>query len=236
MGKLYGLGVGPGDLELITIKSIRILNEVDIIFCPIKKKGVHSFAYNIVKDHIKNSNAEVINLLFPMSYNTNTLNNCWKENGQAITELLKGDKKGAFVTLGDTTIYSTFMNVLPFIDESLVDTEIVPGVTSFSTIASEENIPLMSGNESLVVIPINKKNNTNFSKVIKDNDNIVLMKPSNKLDVLIRILREQGLENNFILISKVGTKDRKVIKDIKKLECSKIPYLSTMIIKKGGIK
>ena len=68
MGKLYGIGVGPGDPELLTLKAYKILNQADVIFCPEKKKGAGSFAFDIIKEHIKDSKAQIVNLEYPMHY------------------------------------------------------------------------------------------------------------------------------------------------------------------------
>ena len=65
MGKMYGIGVGPGDPELLTLKADRLLNEADVIFCPEKAKGAGSFAFDIIKEHLKHSKAEIVDLVLP---------------------------------------------------------------------------------------------------------------------------------------------------------------------------
>ena len=68
MGKLYGIGVGPGDPELLTLKAYRILKEADTIFCPEKEAGAGSFAFDIIKDLLKDTKARIVNLVYPMHY------------------------------------------------------------------------------------------------------------------------------------------------------------------------
>lgn len=109
MGKLYGIGVGPGDPELLTLKAYKILQKADVIFCPEKKKGAGSFAFGIIKEHIKDSKARIVDLEYPMHYHGDELKKMWQENGRIISEYLKGEKTGAFITLGDPSVYSTFM-------------------------------------------------------------------------------------------------------------------------------
>lgn len=236
IGKLYGVGVGPGDSELLTLKGKRIINEVDIIFCPEKKEGSGSFAYEIIKEHIENQNTVIVNLVYPMHYDEEELRKLWKHNGEIITESLKSGKTGAFITLGDPTIYSTFMYTLPFIDKELVAVEVVPGITSFSAIASQLKMPLVAWEENLTIAPVRKRSNDELERLIENSDNLVLMKPSNNPEQIIKMLRNKDLSNNFVLISKVGTGEEILIKDIEELERTKLPYLSTMIIKKGGIE
>lgn len=236
MAKLYGIGVGPGDPELLTLKAMRILSEVDIIFCPEKEEGSGSFALEIIEGHIKNLNAEIVNLVYPMHYDKDKLREVWQQNGEAITALLKGDKSAAFITIGDTTVYSTFMYTLPYIDKTLIDIELVPGITSFSVIASQLQIPLMAWEENLVVAPVRKKSSAELEAVIKNSDNIVLMKASNNPKQIIKMLKNEGLEKNFVFVAKAGTEEEEVIRDIDELEKTKLPYLSSMIIKKNGLE
>ncbi len=233
-GKLYGIGVGPGNSEYLTIKGKRIINEVDILLCPEKKEGAGSFAFEIIKEHIENDSLEIVNLVYPMHYNEDELETMWEKNGKIINEYLKQGKKLAFITLGDTTVYSTFMYTLPFVDKELMDLEIIPGITSFCAVASEIKNPLMVWEESLKIVPVRKNDKDQLTEAIKHNDNIVLMKPSNNPSEIIKMLRENELEDKFMLISKVGTDEEVLISDIKELENIKLPYLSTMIIKKGG--
>ncbi|MEA3424350.1 MAG: precorrin-2 C(20)-methyltransferase [Bacillota bacterium] len=234
MGKLFGIGVGPGDPELLTIKAKRIINEVDYLFCPVKREGAESFAFEIVSEHIENNQIKIVNLVFPMNYQEDELNRMWKKNGAIISEILSGNKTGAFITLGDPAVYSTFMYVLPYVDS--VDVEIVPGITSFCDVACKIKVSLMVAEESLAIVPVRKKNNEELGNAIVHNDNIVLMKPSNNPEEIIKMLKDKGLEKKFTLISKVGTNEENIIDDIETLEKNKIPYLSTMIIKKDGMK
>ena len=233
VGKLYGVGVGPGDSELLTLKAKRILNEVDVIFCPEKEAGSGSFAFEIIERHLENPDVEIVNLVYPMHYGKDELHKAWQHNGEAITERLKGNESGAFIVLGDTTVYSTFMYTLPYIDEKQVELELVPGITSFSAIASQLKIPLVAWEENLVIAPVRKKESAELEAVIKNNDNIVLMKVSNDPKQIIKMLKNEKLENSFFFVSKAGTEEEVVITSIDDLENTKLPYLSTLIIKKG---
>ena len=86
MGKLYGIGVGPGDPELLTLKAHRILGEADVIFCPEKKKGAGSFAYDIIKGLLKDAGVEIVNLVYPMHSHGDRLQEMWKENAAQIEQ------------------------------------------------------------------------------------------------------------------------------------------------------
>ena len=212
MGKLYGIGVGPGDPELLTLKAHRVLNEADVIFCPEKETGAGSFAFDIIKGLLENTEAKIVNLVYPMHYHGAQLREMWKQNAGCIAEHLSGERTGAFITLGDPAVYSTFMYTLPYIEAAGVEVEVVPGITSFCAAADSMKMPLVAWNEDLVV----------------------LMKPSTDPEALLRALEENHLEDRFVLITKTGTGEERLVTDFEDLKQYDIPYLSTVIIKKQG--
>lgn len=234
MKKLYGIGVGPGDPELLTMKAYRILQEADVIFCPEKEEGAGSFAFDIIKEVIKDTKAEIVNLVYPMHYHGTRLREMWKSNAQIIAKRLEGGETGAFITLGDPSVYSTFMYTLPYIEETGVSVEIVPGITSFCAVADSLKIPLASWNEDLVVAPVRKNSSGELGNILQEHDNIVLMKPSANQQALIQAIEENQMEDKFVLITKSGTGEERLVTDFEELKQYDIPYLSTMIIKKQG--
>lgn len=234
MKKLYGIGVGPGDPELLTLKAHRILNEADVIFCPEKKSGAGSFAFDIIKDLLENTKAKIVNLVYPMHYHGALLREMWEKNAACIAENLEGDRIGAFITLGDPSVYSTFMYTLPYIEAAGVEVEVVPGITSFCAVADRMKMPLVAWDEDLLVAPVRKNSSEDLGKVLREHDNVVLMKPSTDQQALLQALRENHLEDRFVLVTKSGTGEERLVTDFSDLEQYDIPYLSTVIIKKQG--
>ena len=234
MGKMYGIGVGPGDPELLTIKAHRILGEADVIFCPEKKEGAGSFAFDIIKGFITNPQTEIVNLVYPMHYQGDKLRALWEENARCIAGHLAGERTGAFITLGDPAVYSTFMYTLPYIEREGVEVEGVPGVPSFCAVAGGMKIPLAAWDEDLIVAPVRKNSRENLGTILKEHDNVVLMKPSADQEALIEALRDNHLEEQFVLVSKSGTGKERVVTDFAELMQYEIPYLSTVIVKKQG--
>lgn len=234
MGKLYGIGVGPGDPELLTLKARRILGQANVIFCPEKTKGAGSFAFDIIKGLLDNSKAEIVNLVYPMHYHGAGLQNIWEENAHCIAEHLKGDQMGAFITLGDPSVYSTFMYTLPYIERKGVAVEVVPGVPSFCAVAAVVKMPLVALDEELVVVPVHKNSGEDLTKILREHDNVVLMKPSSNRKALLSALRENHLEDCFVLVTKSGTGEERLVTDFAELEQYEIPYLSTVIVKRQG--
>lgn len=231
MGKLYGIGVGPGDPELLTLKAYKILQKADVIFCPEKKKGAGSFAFDIIKEHIKDSKARIVDLEYPMHYHGDELKKMWQENGRIISEYLKGEKTGAFITLGDPSVYSTFMYTLPYIEAFGTEIEVIPGIPSFCAAAAISRTPLTAWDEDLLVAPVRKNSPEDLTKLLKEHDNVVFMKPSSDKEALLTAIKESGRENSFVLVEKAGTKEQRLICDCNELKENDIPYLSLMILK-----
>lgn len=234
MGKLYGVGVGPGDPELLTVKAHRILSEADVVFCPEKEKGAGSFAYDIVKDILERRTACIVNLVYPMHDHGERLRGMWEENARCMAGYLDGERTGAFITLGDPAVFSTFMYTLPYLEQAGVEVEAVPGITSFCAVADSVKMPLASRDEELLVVPVGRNSGEDLVKIIRDHDNVVLMKPSANQEALLHAIRENHMEQNFVLVTKSGTGEERLITDFAELEQYEIPYLSTVIIKRQG--
>lgn len=136
-GKLFGLGVGPGDPELLTIKALRIIKESDVIAVPGNDiKG--SVAYQIVKGVYEElDNKNLIPVAMPMTKDPKVLEENHKKAADNVERYLKEGKQVAFLTLGDPTVYSTYLYVHKRILERGYEAEIVSGITSFCAVAAE---------------------------------------------------------------------------------------------------
>ncbi|MEG0379696.1 MAG: precorrin-2 C(20)-methyltransferase, partial [Eubacterium sp.] len=143
-GIFYGLGVGPGDPDLLTVKAYKILQAADVIITPTKKMGKPSIAYRIVESHITEG-TQVVEMSFPMlslSAERETLQKQWKENADEIEVLLKEGKNVVFLTLGDPMVFSTYSYVMEFLLERGVEVVTLSGVPSFCNLAAQINVPL----------------------------------------------------------------------------------------------
>ncbi len=232
-GKIFGIGVGPGDPEFLTLKAVRVLKEVDIVICPEAKKNVGSVAFNIAKEYLR-SDVELLYMTFPMVHCKDELSKAWTENAKKIKERIFEGKNVAFITLGDPTVYSTYMYMVPYLLEESIDIETIPGITSFTAVASSLNMPLTTGNETLGIVPL-MKGCEDAKKALEQFDNCVIMKASHDNQLLGEIMESMDLHDKFVLISKCGTEEENIIDDIEKLKSEKVPYLSTMIVKKRGV-
>src|SRR4030067_1997224 len=132
IGKLYGIGVGPGDPELLTLKAVRVLGEADVVAIPKSKEESDSIALSIVKGAVDLSKKETVELVFPMTKDKEVLRKAREEAAVAIADRLKAGKNVACITLGDPMFYSTFSYLIPLVKERLpeVHIEIIPGISS----------------------------------------------------------------------------------------------------------
>ena len=229
-GKFYGIGVGVGDPENITVKATKKLHEVDVIVLPEAKSGEGSTAFNIVKEYVK-PDVEQLFLEFPMIKDVEARKVFRKNNADKISEELEKGKKVAFLTIGDPMTYSTYTYVLEHIADD-VEVETIAGITSFNSIAARLNVPLMIGDEDLKVVSVNRK--TDIYKEIENNDNLVLMKISRNFEKIKKAIIETGNKENTVIVSDCGKDNEVVYWDIESVE--EVPYFSTMILKKKGVK
>ena len=229
-GKFYGIGVGVGDPENITVKATKKLHEVDVIVLPEAKSGEGSTAFNIVKEYVK-AGVEQMFLEFPMIKDVEARKVFRKNNADKISAELEKGKNVAFLTIGDPMTYSTYTYVLEHIADD-VEVETVAGITSFNSIAARLNVPLMIGDEDLKVVSVNRK--TDIYKEIENNDNLVLMKISRNFEKIKKAIIETGNKENAVIVSDCGKDNEVVYWDIESVE--EVPYFSTMILKKKGVK
>src|SRR5579885_522787 len=112
MPDLICVGCGPGDPELLTVKAVKAIQNADVIMCPTSKEGKDSIAYSIVSSLVDPSKKpEVVNLVFPMVKDKDILEETWEKNAQIIAEAVRKDKNVVYLTVGDPSLYSTWIYV-----------------------------------------------------------------------------------------------------------------------------
>ncbi|MEE8168686.1 MAG: precorrin-2 C(20)-methyltransferase [Candidatus Hydrothermarchaeales archaeon] len=229
-GKLYGVGVGPGDPELVTPKALKVLNSVNIIFAPKSKGKKESLALSVVRGLLEGK-AEIKELEFPMTKDAGVLEEAWENTVDEIYAELEKDRDVAFPTIGDPLFYSTFIYVMRKMKERhpKVEVEAVPGVTSLSACAVELKMPLGEGDERIAVLPASYglENLGELSKVL---DTIVLMKVSRNFNRILHTLEEHGLKEKAIYLSRCGSKGY-YSATLDEMSGKEIDYFSMIIIR-----
>ena len=231
--KLYGVGVGPGDSDLLTIKALETLQKVDYICAPQSGNKRDSLALEIVKEKVDIKN-RVMKLNFPMSYNKNELDQAHSVAALKIKEKLIQGKDLAFITLGDPLFYSTYIYILNKLNKNSTEAEIsvktIPGITSVSACSAKNNLPLAENDENVAMIS-KIKNKSQLRNILKIFENVVILKLSRNFEEIYEILDELNLKEKAIVTSRCGQKEENIIKDIDKLNKNNIDYLSLLITK-----
>lgn len=232
-GTLYGIGVGPGDPELITLKALKVLRRTPHIFAAASSKNSYSLALNIVRAHLNGVGVEF--LFFPMTREPQILRQAWEQNARRVLAALGTGADAAFITLGDPLTYSTFgylMKTLKSLDPR-VRVVVIPGVTSYHAAAARTQTPLSEGEESFLVVS-GARGAAKLREVIDKSDNIVLLKTYRHMEEILATLEEKGVLDRAVFISRCGLEGEIVVEDLRTLRGRALPYLSLMIIKKKG--
>lgn len=230
----YGIGVGPGDPGLMTLKALEVLRRVPRILAAYSTKNEYSLAESVVKSHLPEASVERLD--FPMSRNQEALVSAWENNAKRVLEILDTNQDVAFVTLGDPLIYSTFSYLLTTVKRLRPNVSVVtiPGITSFQASAALCNMPLVEAEETLHVISA-AKGSSILRRVADNSDNLVMLKTYRNFDDICDALAELDLSDCTASISRCGLDGQLVLEDVTSAKGRKMPYLSLMIVKKKGI-
>ena len=218
VGTLYGLGVGPGDPELITVKAFRKLKESPVIAYPKKRKGSKSYAQRIIDVYITPGEKEMLGLVFPMTKDPVILEREWTKTVELVWEKLKTGKDVAFVTEGDPLLYSTFIHMMNLFKERYPEVKIqtVPGISSINGAASRLGIALAEGDDHVAIIPARDDYET-MKKAIVENDCVIFIKVAKVMDLMLSIFHEIDLVEKASVVTKV-TSDEEIVWDIRELD------------------
>lgn len=217
MAKLYGIGVGPGSEELLTIKAVNILKSAKIIIAPSSKNGGDSIALQACKKYI-NKDAEIIVKHFPMgkSDREEKIYNAFK----TIKDYLQKDEDVVFLTIGDPFVYSTYIYLLEYINKKGYETETVPGITSFCAAASLAGEELVIGDEPLLILPSTRLDS------IKDEKYVVIMKLYNNEEKVLNFLEEKDFK--YVCVRRAYRDGQQVIRNREEIIENK-DYMSLII-------
>lgn len=227
-GKLYGIGVGPGDPELLTLKAKMLIEKADIVAVPVKKSGESSVALEIARQAVAIPSEKIREIEFTMNKDKSKREACRKKAAQEVMNILDEGKDIAMLTLGDIGIYSTYAYVHKIILAEGYEVEMISGIPSFCAGASKANISLTEGNEGLGIIP-SLRGIDQVEKAMDVFDNLVIMKVGNHVKEVYDLLESRNMENNGIVVGNVGLDDEYVGPLLPDREYG---YFTTIIVKK----
>ena len=226
-GKLYGIGVGPGDTELLTLKAARILKEVPVVFTPKSSKEKDSIALSIVRPVLEERDdykrLMLVTPIFPMIEDKDELEKIWTSASEMISQYLDSGRDVAFITLGDPSVFSTYSYIQKKLKENY-EIETVPGITSFTACAAARNEALVEQNQILTIVP--KIDNMSLALTDSFKANMFTKNPR-YTDILEKAIEEKERPKEIYSVQNCTRENEKIIEGFS----NEKPYLTTTVIK-----
>jgi precorrin-2/cobalt-factor-2 C20-methyltransferase len=229
-GTLYGIGVGPGDPDLITLKAVKTLQKVDVVLAAASTKNEASLALFIARPHLR-PEAEVKRLNFPMTRDQAVLDHAWRENADIVADILHAGKSAAFLTLGDPLTYSTFgylLRTLGLLAE--IPVEVIPGITSYQAAAALTGRVLVESDENLAVVS-GVAGETELTRVLENAQCAVILKAYKNMPTIRRVLERLGLCDSCVFVTRLGLKGEEIITNLSDVP-DKPSYFSLILMRR----
>ena len=222
-GILYGLGIGPGDPELITLKALKLLKQSDIIAVPDKGSGQKT-ALKIVQSYIEGK--ELLFCPAPMTRDSGLWDQYHERTADRICSILDEGKTVSFITLGDPSVYSTYIYVHKKVAARGYRAELVPGVPSFCAVAARLGQSLCENKERLLIVPGSCESDDSM----EIHANKVFMKTGSKIMELQQELKKEGLLDHASAVENCGMEGEKVWNHFEDMDGSS-GYFSVVVVK-----
>lgn len=239
MPELIAVGCGPGDPDLLTVKAVKAIQNADIIMCPTSKEGKPSIAFSVISSILdKTKNQEIVNLVFPMTKDKETLESTWEKNSKILAEGVLAGKNVVYITIGDPYLYSTWIYLHREISKNHPEIKItvIPGIVSMFTFAAKVGISLAEGAEKFSVIP-SCYDLSQVKEIAKNSDTMVFLKDGRYFDQVIKLLKESGFSDDsiFAIGQDLDTKNE-IVKKLTLGEVTKdtltSKYFSILVVKR----
>ncbi|MBC8120719.1 MAG: precorrin-2 C(20)-methyltransferase [Gemmatimonadaceae bacterium] len=232
-GKLYGIGVGPGDPELLTLKGLRILQSVPVVACPQDRRGEAGWASRIVAQYLV-STQKLRALHMPFVPEREQLEPAWAAAADLLYEDLSAGLDVAFITEGDASFYSTFTYLLGEFQTRYphIAIEVVPGVCSPLAAAAALHMPLVIGSEVLTVMPAMHRL-ADLEQALLHADTVVLLKVTGVYEPVYRWLEEREWLGQAFLVEWVSGANQQVHRCLPP-PGEKLPYFSLLVIRRSA--
>ena len=239
MSQLTGIGVGPGDPDLLTVKAVKAIQNADTIMCPASAEDRPSIALSVVDSLIdKSKNQEIVKLIFPMTKDKDVLESHWKVNSKIMAEKVLSGKNVVYLTVGDPYLYSTWIYMHREISKKHPEMKItvIPGIVSMFTFASKVGISIAEGAEKVSIIP-SCYDLSSVKEIAKNSEVLVFLKDGRYFDQVIELVRESGFPEDsiFAIGQDLGT-DKEIIRKLRLGDVNDdtltTKYFSILVIKR----
>lgn len=239
MHELICVGCGPGDPELLTVKAVKAIQNAEVIACPTAKEDKPSIALSVVESLLdKAKMPEIVNLVFPMVKDKDTLESTWEKNTRILAGKVMEGKKVVYLTVGDPYLYSTWIYLHRELQTKYLQIKInvIPGIVSMFTFASKVGISLAEGAETMAVIP-SCYDLSRVKETAKNCDTMIFLKDGRYFDQVIKLLKESGFSDDslFAIGQDLGTPNE-IVRKMKLGEVNEstmtTKYFSIMVVKR----
>ncbi|WP_283621019.1 cobalt-factor II C(20)-methyltransferase [Limosilactobacillus avium] len=229
MASFYGIGVGPGDSKLLTVKAVDTIKQLDVLYTPQAHRSSKSVAERIASPYLT-ADLVIKRRHFPMVNDWSAKVTCWRKIADEIKADVQNGQNVGFLTLGDPSVYSTFSYIANMLKEE-INVQTIAGVSAFSQIAASLSLPLMLDEESLEVIPATAEKEK-LTQVIDLNDNVVIMKIATNFKTVYQILQKRGLLEKTVVVENASMAEQHIKRLADYSANDKLPYFTTALLKK----
>jgi precorrin-2/cobalt-factor-2 C20-methyltransferase len=239
--KLFCVGCGPGDPELLTVRAVNLIMNAEVIFAPTAREGKPSIALSVVEKYI-DKNTKTANLVFPMVKDKESLKDYWVRNAGEIAAAVRSGKRVVYLTVGDPALYSTWIYIHRELKRNHkdIEVEIVPGIASMFAIAAKAGISLAEGDDTVAIVPA-CYDMERVKRAASACDTVIFLKDGRYFDSVIEMLGQSGFPDGAdIAIAQDISAEKGEILEMRKLSellGKKGPtekYFSIMVAKKNA--
>lgn len=230
-GRLIGIGVGPGDPDLITLKALRCLRDAPVV-AYVAAGGQPSMARQIAAPHLPQI-AREINLALPMHPRPELASAAFDEGASRIAAELEDGSDVAVLCEGDPLFYGSFVHILSRLGAQY-RTEIVPGITAISAAAATTHLPLLTRSETLIVVPATLPRDALAAR-LRDAESAAILKLGRHLDKLRGVLHELGLMDRAVYVERASTGRQRVM-SLADHPDAEAPYFALVMISRSGLR
>ena len=229
---VYGVSLGPGDPELITLKGLKALQNADRIYYPgsvLSNGEQKSYSLEILR-HYDLESHKLVGFFLEMNLNRIQVQEVYEQTFQAIQKDVSKDLQVAIVSEGDLSVFSSFSYLLEKLHKASIPVSLIPGITSFCLGASESQLPIALLNDTIQIIP-RIQSSKELEEALATNQTVILMKIRSVMKQITNVLQQDTIQ--FTYCERLGTNQQFISNKLADLQSREIPYFSLLIIKKS---